>query len=438
MGHSFASLKELVDVMRAYGVTRFYAKRLAPNDNSKNQVYLGGGFEALNVLPHGEVETDFEQRAGSVRRRDKASVKFEWIHAEGSSRAPDAQLILYPKYPEVRMSGFLRGAAHAPNDLMTSRDPGRVLFFGVVPSGLILGYVSAVQSGVVRELDTIGDLPEIGVFLNLTKLISASGRDPKSELLSELKRIHQKGWIAGQRMHSDGEVRPYAAPNGGGYTLEAELGIIPNGVAEPDFLGWELKQYAVRDFASLRATSPVTLMTPEPTVGRYSDDFHGFMASYGYDDTKGRPNRRNFGGIYRNLAPASARTGVRMVLEGYDAANGKIDDLGGKVLLVNGDDDVAAGWEFANLLNHWNRKHAQAAYVPSESSGKPKSYRYADRVQFGTGTDFFKFMRLIHEGKAYLDPAVKVENGKIKKRNQFRVNHRDLAGLYGHFETVTL
>src|SRR6056297_3486184 len=121
MGHSFASLKELVDVMRAYGVIRFYAKRLAPNDNSKNQVYLGGGFEALNVLPHGEVETDFEQRAGSVRRRDKASVKFEWIHGEGSSRAPDAQLILYPKYPEVRMSGFLRGAAHAPNDLMTSR-----------------------------------------------------------------------------------------------------------------------------------------------------------------------------------------------------------------------------------------------------------------------------------------------------------------------------
>lgn len=438
MEHSFTTLKELVEAMRAHGVTRLYAKRLAPNDNSKNQVYLGGGFEALNVLPHSEVETDFEQRAGSVRRRDKASVKFEWVHSEGSSPAPDAQLILYPKYPEVRMSGFLRGAARAPNGLMTSRDVGRVLFFGVVPSGLILGYVSAGQTGVVRELDAIEGLPEIGVFLNLTKLVSASGRDPKSELLFELRRIHEKGWIAGQRMHSDGEVRPYAAPNGGGYTLEAELGIIPNGVAEPDFLGWELKQYSVRDFASLKATSPVTLMTPEPTIGRYSEDFHGFMSSFGYDDTKGRPNRKNFGGIYRNLAPESARTGVRMVIEGYDATKGKIDDLGGKVLLVNGKDEVAAGWEFASLLNHWNRKHAQAAYVPSESIGTPKSYRYADRVQFGTGTDFFMFMKLIHDGKVYLDPAVKVENGKVKKRNQFRVNHRDLAELYGHFETLTL
>ncbi|MEO0062747.1 MAG: hypothetical protein RLZZ08_1307, partial [Pseudomonadota bacterium] len=32
------------------------------------------------------------------------------------------------------------------------------------------------------------------------------------------------------------------------YTLEAELGITPNGIAEPDFQGWEVKQYGVRDF----------------------------------------------------------------------------------------------------------------------------------------------------------------------------------------------
>jgi hypothetical protein len=424
--------------MRAHGATRLYAKRLSPNDNSKNQIYLGGNFEALNVFPHGEIETDFQQRAGSVRRRDKASVSFQWIDMEGAAPAPDAQLILYPKYPEVRMSGFLRGATRAPKELMTSRDAGRVMFFGVAPSGIILGHVSAPESGVVRELYTIADLPEVGVFLNLTRLVSTSGEDPKDVLISELRRVHRKYWISGQRMHSDGVIRPYAAPNGGGYTLEAELGIIPNGVAEPDFLGWELKQYAVRNFAFLRATSPVTLMTPEPTIGRYAEDFHGFMSRFGYDDTKGRPGRRNFGGIYRHLASESGRTGVRMVLEGYDANKGKIDNLGGKILLVNTDDEVAAGWEFAKLLNHWNRKHAQAAYVPSESIGKPKSYRYGDQVQFATGTDFFKFMRLVHKGRVYLDPAVKVENGKIKKRNQFRVSHKDLAHLYENFETLSL
>lgn len=99
----------LLDQMADHGATKFYAKRLAPNDNSKNQVYLGGGFGALNIIPHGEVESDDTVRAGAVRDRAKAKVSFFWIDPEGLAPAPDAQLILYPKYPEVRMSGFLRG-----------------------------------------------------------------------------------------------------------------------------------------------------------------------------------------------------------------------------------------------------------------------------------------------------------------------------------------
>ena len=36
------------------GTARLYFKRLAPNDNSRNQVYPGGCFEAINALPfHG-------------------------------------------------------------------------------------------------------------------------------------------------------------------------------------------------------------------------------------------------------------------------------------------------------------------------------------------------------------------------------------------------
>ncbi len=38
---------------------------------------------------------------------------------------------------------------------------------------------------------------------------------------------------------SDGSITPYLARNGGGYTLEAELGILPNSYSEPDLLGWE-------------------------------------------------------------------------------------------------------------------------------------------------------------------------------------------------------
>lgn len=117
----------ILDQMAAHGATRFYAKQLAPNDNSKNQVYLGGGFGALNIIPHGEIEEDGSQVAGSVRDRAKAPVDFWWMDEQGIAPAPDAQLILYPKYPEVRMSGFLRGAARPPAPLMRSRDEGRVL-----------------------------------------------------------------------------------------------------------------------------------------------------------------------------------------------------------------------------------------------------------------------------------------------------------------------
>jgi hypothetical protein len=77
-------------MMQAQGAVRFYAKRLAANDNSKNQIYLGGGFGALNILPHAPVTSDETVIAGSVRRRDKANMQFFWVDETGPSPAPDA------------------------------------------------------------------------------------------------------------------------------------------------------------------------------------------------------------------------------------------------------------------------------------------------------------------------------------------------------------
>lgn len=36
-----------------------------------------------------------------------------------------------------------------------------------------------------------------------------------------------------------------------------------------------------------------------------------------------------------------------------------------------------------------------------------------------------------------LASMVEFESGKIKKKNQYWLSHKDLAGHYGHFETVT-
>ena len=71
-----------------------------------------------------------------------------------------------------------------------------------------------------------------------------------------------------------------------------ELGISPNGYADPDFMGWEVKQYGVSDFTSYRAKSPVTLMTPEPTGGLYRDEgVDAFLRRYGYADKSGKSTR---------------------------------------------------------------------------------------------------------------------------------------------------
>ena len=118
-------LNTLKAAMVAKRATKLYVKKLSPNDNSKNQVYLGPGFEALNIIPSKEIYVD-GGRTGSKRDRFKADVDLCWMDAQGSLfPAKGAQLILYPKYPEVRMSGFLKGCSDAPSKLMQSRHEAR-------------------------------------------------------------------------------------------------------------------------------------------------------------------------------------------------------------------------------------------------------------------------------------------------------------------------
>lgn len=345
------------------------------------------------------------------------------------------------------MSGFLLGARNSPNALMTSRDPGRVLFLGICPDGRVLGYAVGAHSDLATELDATEPHSTEGVFLSITRLALASHVEPLDVLLMHLRTIHGKGWINGQRMRSDGTSRPYIAPNGGGYTLEAELGIIPNGRAEPDFLGWEIKQYSVNNLVDNKAKLPVTLMTPEPTFGLYAHSFSDFMMRHGYKDKLGREERRNFGGTYRAHGPFHKDTNIRLTIVGYNDTKNIIDDIDGYIALTDQAGEIAAGWSFKNILNHWNRKHAQAVYVPSitqralpsyQMRRPPTSYHYGNKIEIARGTDFFKFLQILHKGSIYIDPGVKQLPTFSKKRNPFRVKHSDLADLYHHFSVVDI
>lgn len=437
------TLGNLVQLMGDNKPVRFYAKRLAPNDNSKNQVYLGGGFTALNIIPHGNVHADASDKAGSVRDRAKAQVNFSWVDETGNHIAPNAQLILYPKYPEVRMSGFLQGCRKAPSAVMRSRALGRVLFLGILPDRSVVGFAVFAEHPLARELDTLKGVEEVGVFLNLSSVVTGDS-DTKGQLLLALRRVHEKNWIGSQKIGPEGIPVSYSAPNGGGYTLEAELGISPNGYAEPDYLGWEVKQFGVTNFETYRARSPVTLMTPEPTDGEYKNEgVAEFLRRYGYPDTNGVQDRINFGGVYRVGQEFHGSTGLALVLRGFDAESGKITDMDGGIHLISKSDNVAAEWGYSEIMDHWNRKHAQAVYVPSMSRKPPPEYFFGGRITLCEQTDFLFFLSALASGKLYYDPGIKMEEAssktpKIKRRSQFRIRQQDISCLYGSSENIEL
>ncbi|HQR66897.1 MAG TPA: MvaI/BcnI family restriction endonuclease [Thermoanaerobaculia bacterium] len=429
------SIERLTEIMVSAGAQRIYVKRLARNDNSKNQIYLGPGFEAVNLFPNLKIV------ATPGQPQFKAPLSFAWIHADGTREvASGAQLILYPQYPEVRLSGFLQGTRTAPSRLMQSREEGRILVLGVDQSGVVLAHAAPAGSALEQSLRAVEGKETVGVFFAIP-VDGSQGRNSRERLLAELSRIHGMGWIRSKRLKSDGTMGECEAPNCGGYTLEAELGIRPNGFSDPDFLGWELKQHGVTSFEK-PPTGAITLMTPEPTGGYYRvEGPSNFIERFGYPDKRGRPSRWNFGGIH-TATRRHGGTGLMLSVEGFDPGTKKIGDPRGVVALVSASGEVAASWAFSSLMEHWNRKHALAAFVPSLVRKQPElSYLFGSPVRLGEVTYFLLFLSAVAEGEVFYDPGLKLVRGeslKVKRRSQFRIRASRIELLYKRVETCDL
>lgn len=445
-------LSRLKLILEANGVKRLYIKNLSPNDNSKNQPYFGDGeLSALNLFPTGEVtveKSSSKKSGGAGKYRMKASMPFSWIGPDGRLYdAPNAKLIMYPQYAggngETRFSGFLQ---QSPVDMSEWMDPGkkgraegRVLVVGVTDSGRVIGYLAVPDSVIAKELGAQQNLPQKGVFFQLEMDDSTN---EKSRLLTELSRIHQQHWITGKRLDAKHNVLSCNSSNCGGYTLEAELGITPNSYSAPDYLGWELKQFGVTNFNRIDSR-PITLMTPEPTGGVYKEKgVDTFIRSFGYPDTKLRPDRLNFGGVHK-FGTVHRKTRLSLKLESFDVGTGRITDPDGGLVLLTDHNEVAAKWHYSGLIEHWKRKHNQAAYIPSlnKKVSGTNLYYYSDRIRLGEGTNFLLFLRAVAAGKIYYDPGIKMENAstrkpQIKRRSQFRIKSGNLGSLYNNFNEV--
>ena len=442
------SLEELQTLFRKLGATKLVAKPLAENDNSKQQIYLGGNYAVLNVLPFGEVIVDATAKLPNF----KAKLDLSWITSDGSyETAPHSQLILYPDYPEVRLSGFLRGCKSAPSKNMQhipkeNRRPknswdGRVLFFGTTPDKKVLAYLAIECSAASEEFDILRNtkgLSESGIFYTVpldivldTKQSLLDTKQPlldtKQSLLDALTKIKNMGWTPSVRMNRDGVIIPYLARNAGGFTLEALLGVRPNSIAGPDYLGWEIKSYS---------SDKVTLMTPEPDGGYYGE--HGaeaFLRKYGYmrDD-----DSMYFTGVHR-VNERKDKTGQMLTLVGFDASTNKITNIEGGITMLDKEGEPSAIWTYRDLITHWGKKHANAAYVPCKLRKEPSvDYSYTPPALLGVGTDFIKYLVAMNKGLVSYDPGPKLINAStdastVKARSQFRISIKNLPALYDSF-----
>ena len=422
---AFQTIAQLEARLSDLGATRIFCKHLSENDNTKQQIYLGGNFEVLSFFPFGEITAYSELATPNY----KAPLDFFWVDIDSQEKAIGAQLILYPKYPEVRLSGFLQGCKTAPAKHLqpiplAERDQkdGRYLVFGTTADGRTLAYLAPESSQLANEIAAkfISSPPD-GLFLELS--VPVGSNQNKVLVMNALREIQLRGFHESCRRNRHGEIIPYAATNGGGYTLEALLGITPNGSSEPDYLGWEIKSYS---------RSKITLMTPEPRSGFYGTyGAKAFVERYGHDSGGGS---MYFTGIHK-VGLVSRKTNMTMLVQGFDPINPKKMDVGGNVLLIDAKGNEAAGWSFSDLLLHWNRKHAFAAYVPYTTQKTPAAYKYNNPVLMCEHTDFVKYLTALCNGCVLFDPGSKVTdantaNSKIKARSQFRINLANLNRLY--------
>jgi len=443
------TLERLTDIMHGLGASEIYVKKLAPNDNSKNQPYFGGHLTDLPFIPSGEIKASesVSNKTKDPRRKIKyqTSLDLSWVDAEGEVyKAPHSKLIYYPQYPEVRFSGFLRGSKAKISKWMSpdkqGRSENRWLILGINQDKSIYAYLATPESNLSVELENSNLIEVSKIFCKLDVANKVAGLSTRDALIAKLLEIHSMGWIESQKLNADMTSSPYKAQNAGGYTLEAMLGVPPNGIAEPDYLGWEVKQFGVTRFPRT-GTRPTTLMTPEPDGGFYTDSGAiDFVKTYGYADKSGKPDRLNFGGKHI-VGKTQNLTKLTMQLIGFDVAASTITDAAGSIALIDDKNNITVSWSFAKIMDHWKRKHSQAVYIPcmKQQNAGVTEYHYGKDIELGTGTNFEMILAAMNLGNVFYDPGIKLEfastdKPKIKKRSQFRVNHKHLDSLYKKFE----
>ena len=191
---SVNSIKDLFGLFASRNVEIIYFKFLADKqDNDKNQIYLGSSIEgAANLFP-----SKINRRTPSLSKKKRlsntgkpkieAQLNFFWIiDKHKHSHAPNAKIIDYFQYPEIRMSGFLSNCQRAPDSLRRRRQAEygkRILCMGSNRLGETYGYVlNSKEHNFISQLKQLPQHDSIKVFrYQITKILEESPPQPPRE-----------------------------------------------------------------------------------------------------------------------------------------------------------------------------------------------------------------------------------------------------------------
>jgi len=457
-----SSSEELKTILQSKGVEKVLIKKLAKNNNDKNQVYFHHDASLLNSVF--DLEFSARAKSSSKKKSGRFSDKhifearfksFSWLSRNGKlHEVHHCKGILYSQYPEVRLSGFKSITGLMPYSMsvdFTKRFPcrSRYLAIGATRDGMALAVmITEPLPDFEKEFKSLPlfSNSKICRYLDIT---DGNGSDRLQRLLIE--RIGGKT-VKGCRLKPDGKTVPFTGTQVHGYTLEHELGISSNSDKQGDIFGIELKCFT---------NKKLTLFTPEPDGGLYHQSFEQFMTRYGY----AKEAVYRFTGLHR-VGAISAKTDLRLEvvcvpsrqkdreLRCYDPTkplSHQMDSL--QVILRDADDFIAASWSAERLLNNWGVKHNEVVYVPatvSKNENNEESLKgFTKQVKFDTSvlwckkTSLEKMIQAIALGVIFLDPAPKYDPdtpGNSKRRSQWRVNniYRDSTMLYETVNTVSI
>jgi hypothetical protein len=450
---SFRTLAHLEHAFSQVGCTEILVKFLSPNqDNEKNQVYFGKSLSLAQFFP-GQLE--MRQPSLSVSKSNSAfgksivalRVDFAWLWpGEEPSAAPNAAIIEYAQYPEVRFSGFLSKCQHGPKALRRQEQDEygqRVLILGVSGDKVFGSIVTDSQEPEV--VGALRDLPRwpLESIFGVKKINAPHNQIDADSLITELKAlsglVHRPQFLR----QSGGSVEFLrGGKQAGGWTLEALLGIPRNAKSAPDKYGFEIKAVGA---------SKTSLITTEPDFGyRAENGVAAYLERFGRDAQVGS-GKRVFSGVHK-CGKINEQTDAFLTIENWNFDLNLPTGYGQPniVLIDRKTDTIISGWSFAKIGASWTKKHAGAIYVETlkveDGTGEIIGYKFGPRSYLGLGTSALRFMRHVGLGQIMLDPGDSQTPGSAAHaRTQWRVDGsigtllpKRLSPLYEAFNQAIL